>query len=116
MLTTTQKRSKIVPILSLLFILSAMTVPSFAGKDKGDPVVVVDYALKDNVVYVTVQNLTRKAQTVNVFVDAIVGTMKVRGFTPVSIFPKGTAETVVGFSDVVDNVETVGISETDSPF
>ena len=115
MLNISPKRIIFVLALSVLFILSASTSPSFAGKGES-AVVVVNYVQDGSVVHVTVRNTSKRAQTVNVFVDAMVGSEAVRGFTPVSIFGNGTAVTVVGFSERVESVETVGINETDSPF
>ena len=121
MLNLTSRRSKIVFAFSILFILTALGPTSLAAKrpapkDPGDsPVAVVDYAAEGNVVHVTVQNTSRTAQTVDVYVDAIVGSNLVRGYTPVTIFAKGTATTVVGFSEAVESVEVVGINEGGSP-
>ena len=108
-------RSSIVLALSVLLVLSAMAPASFAEKDS-QPVVVVDYFAEGNVVHVTVRNLSRTAQTVYVFADATVGGMNVRGVTPVSVFPGGKVETVVGFTDVVEDVGSVGIIDDSDPF
>ncbi len=114
MLNKTPKRSTIVLALSVLFIMSAIVPTSLAGKDS-QPIVVVDYAAEGNVVHVTVRNRSRTSQTVNVVVNATVGGMNVRGFTPVSVFPKGEVQTVVGFAGVVEDVGSVGVSEDSSP-
>ncbi len=113
MSTTVLRRSKIVFILSLLFILSVLTAPSFA--DRGDPVVVVSHAVDGSAVHVTVKNNSRQHQVVDVFVDAVVGSSAVRGFTPVSVFPGATGTTVVGFSDVVESVDQAGIIDDGHP-
>ena len=114
MLKATSNRSKMVLVVSVLFLLAALAPTSFAAKNDS-PVVVVEYVQDGNVVHVTVKNNSRKAQTVNVFVDAIVGSTTVRAFTPVAVFGRGTAVTVVGFSDVVESIETVGIGEDSGP-
>ena len=115
MLNGMRVRSSIVLALSVLLVLSAMAPASFAEKDS-QPVVVVDYFAEGNVVHVTVRNLSRTAQTAYVFADATVGGMNVRGVTPVSVFPQGEAETVVGFTDVVEDVGSVGIIDDSDPF
>lgn len=118
MLNGMRVRSSIVLALSVLLILSAMAPASFAKKSSRDTstsVVVVDYFAEGNVVHVTVKNLSRTAQTVYVFANVTVGGMSVRGVTPVSVSSKGEAEIVVGFMDVVEDVGSVGIIETESP-
>ena len=121
MLNASSKRAKFVLIVSALFILSALAPTSLAAKrpapkDPGDsPVAVVNYAAEGNVVHVTVQNTSRTAQTVDVYVEAIVGSNLVRGYTPVIVFAKGTATTVVGFSEAVESVDVVGINEDGGP-
>lgn len=109
--------SKILYLIPILFALTVMAPASFAGKsqDCPPPVTVVNQAVDGAVVHVTVKNLSRTAQTVNVMVDATVAGKRVRGYTPVSVFAGGTAETVVGFADVVDNVGSVGIIDEGSP-
>jgi len=114
MLNITPKRVIFVLILSVLLILSASTSPSFAGKGES-AVVVVNYVQDGSVVHVTVRNTSQRAQTVNVFVDAMVGSEAVRGFTPVSIFGNGTAVTVVGFSELVESVDQTGIIDDSNP-
>lgn len=121
MLNASSKRAKFVLIVSALFILSALVPTSLAAKrpapkDPGDsPVAVVNYAAEGNVVHVTVQNTSRTAQTVDVYVEAIVGSNLVRGYTPVIVFAKGTATTVVGFSEAVESVESTGIIDDNHP-
>lgn len=117
MLNGTRVRSSIVLALSVLLILSAMAPASFAkSRDTSTPVVVVDYLAEGNVVHVTVKNLSRTAQTVYVFADVTVGGMSVRGVTPVCVSSKSEAETVVGFTDVVEDVGSVGIIDDGSPW
>ena len=113
MLNATLRRTRIVLAFSMMFILSVMAPASLAGN--GDPVVVVDYVVDGSVVHVTVENLSHKAQTVEVHVYAVVDGVQVKGFTPVSLFSKGTVATVVGFSEAVDVVEVVGINEGGAP-
>jgi len=119
MLNGMRVRSGIVLALSVLLILSAMAPASFAKKSSRDTstsVVVVDYFAEGNVVHVTVKNLSRTAQTVYVFANVTVGGMTVRGVTPVSVPSKGEAETVVGFTAVVEDVGGVGIIDDGDPF
>ncbi len=117
MLNGMRVRSSIVLALSVLLVLSAMAPASFAkSRDPSTSVVVVDYLAEGNVVHVTVKNLSRTAQTVYVFADVTVGGMTVRGVTPVSVSSKGEAETVVGFTAVVEDVGSVGIIDDSDPF
>ena len=113
MLNATLRRTKIVLVLSVMFILSALAPASLAGRP--DAVVVVDYAVEGSVVHVTVKNLSKKPQNVEVHVYATVGGVEVKGYTPVSLASRGTASTVVGFIQTIENVETVGIIETAEP-
>ena len=114
MLRTSSGRNRFVLAVSFMFALSVLAPFSLAGQP--DRVVVVDYSVEGNVVHVTVENLSHKAQNAEVHVYATVNGEQVRGFTPVTLLEKGTVSTVVGFSQAVENVETVGINETDSPF
>ena len=113
MLKTSSGRVKTVLLLSFIFVLSALAPASLAGPP--DQVVVVDYVVTGNVVQVTVENLSKKPQHVEVHVYATVDGQEVKGYTPVSLASKGTASTVVGFIQTIESVETVGIIETDAP-
>jgi hypothetical protein len=115
MLNATSKRAKFALIVSVLFVLSAMAPVSLARSDQGPLLLVVDYAADGTVVSVTVHNLSKQAQTANVYVDAIVNSNLVRGYTPVTIFARGSATTLVGFTGTVDSVEVVGIIDDSTP-
>jgi len=114
MLKPTSRRIKIVLALSVAFVLSALAPVSAAGGD--GEVIVVDYVVEGNAVHVTVKNHAKKPQTAEVHVYATLedGT-QVKGFTPVTVFGGGTANTVVGFTSHVEGVDVVGIGEDSSP-
>ena len=115
MLNAALKRTKFGLIVSVLFVLSAMAPVSLARGGDNPIVVVVDYAADGSVVSVTVHNLSKQAQTANVYADVIVDSNLVRGFTPVTIFARGSATTLVGFSGTVESVEVVGIIDDSHP-
>jgi hypothetical protein len=113
MFKATSKRVKIVLALSVMFVLSSFA-PVGAGGNDGE-VVLVDYAVEGNAVYVTVKNTSKKAKTVEVHVYGTVGGVQVKGYTPVAVFGRGTASTLVAFTAPVDGVVLVGIIDSDSP-
>ena len=114
MFNRTNFPSGTVYIVSFMFVLSLIAPISLAQKDS-DSVVVANHVIDGSVVHVSVMNPSNTSQTVYVCVDATVTSMNVRGCTPVSVFAGSTAETVVGFADVIDSVGAVGIIESGNP-
>ena len=119
MVNRTRNQSKIVLAFSFLFVLSVMSPVALAGKGDGDSpsthVVVVAADANGCAVQVKVKNLSSESLTVFVEVNAVVDGHKVRGVTPVTVFAGSTANTVVGFTGTVSNVESSGIIDEGPP-
>ncbi len=115
MLISTEKRTGVALLCSFMFITSVLAPVALAGKSA--PVVVVEYEVSGNAVLVSVKNTTHKPQTCEVHVYATLddGT-EVKGFTPVTLSSRGDAETLVGFSQTIENVDSVGIIDQADPW
>ena len=118
MFNKASRTPKAVLSISLLFVLSFLSMPALAkggGGEAPPPVVVVGHDAQGSNVLVKVQNLSKQTMTVTVVVEATVGSMNVRGCTHVLVFGGGTAETVVGFAGLVEDVDTVSIIDDSHP-
>ena len=112
------RQSKIVLAVSFMFALSVMAPAALAEKGDGDSqprVAVLEAVANGNVVEVLVKNFSSESLTVFVEVDAVVGEMKQKGMTPVTVFAGSTANTVVGFTAPVSSVEGSGIIDDGGP-
>ena len=118
MVNRAAKYSKFVLAVSFMFVLSVASPAALAGKgdDTSTPrVAVLETMANGSVVQVKVKNLTNESLTVFVEVDAVVDGNRVRGVTPVAVFAGSTADTVVGFTGTVSDVESAGIIDEGPP-